>query len=57
MLTDGENGDVVVVRDGLQEGERVVTSNQYRLQAGTKVKLAPEIGTVAQATEFADARL
>ncbi len=53
LLTDGENGDVVVVREGLKEGERVVTSNQYRLQAGTKVKLAPEYGAVAQASEFA----
>lgn len=56
LLTDGENGDLVVVREGLKEGERVVTSNQYRLQAGTKVKLAPEYGAVAQASEFAYVR-
>lgn len=56
VLTDGENGDVVVVREGLKEGERVVTSNQYRLEAGTKVQLAPEYGAVAQATEFAYVR-
>jgi multidrug efflux system membrane fusion protein len=57
VLTDGENGNVVVVRGGLEEGDRVVTSNQYRLQAGSKVKLAPEYGAVAQASEFAAARL
>jgi membrane fusion protein, multidrug efflux system len=55
LQTDGENGDVAVVRSGLQDGERVVTSNQFRLQAGTRVKLAPNAGTVAQVSEFARA--
>jgi membrane fusion protein, multidrug efflux system len=33
---------ITVVSDGLQSGERVVTSNQYRLQPGAKVRpLAP----------------
>jgi multidrug efflux system membrane fusion protein len=60
LQTDGENGDVAVVRAGLQDGERVVTSNQFRLQAGTHVKVAsdggtPARGTMAQAAEFARA--
>jgi len=38
IKTDGETGDVVVVYAGLAEGDRVVTSNQYRLQPGSKVK-------------------
>ena len=53
LQTDGENGDVAVVRAGLQDGERVVTSNQFRLQAGTRVKVATDRGTMSQAAEFA----
>jgi multidrug efflux system membrane fusion protein len=38
-LTLGEVSDgVVVVEDGLQEGESVVTEGQYRLQPGTRVE-------------------
>jgi multidrug efflux system membrane fusion protein len=55
LQTDGENGDVAVVRSGLQDGERVVTSNQFRLQAGTRVKVATDRGAMAQAAEFARA--
>jgi len=55
LKTDGEEGDVTVVSAGLRDGERVVTSNQYRLQAGAKVKMQPNPGTVAQAAEFANA--
>jgi multidrug efflux system membrane fusion protein len=55
LQTDGENGDLVVVRAGLQDGERVVTSNQFRLQAGTHVRVAHDSGAVAQASEFARA--
>lgn len=33
-----ESGPVTVVANGLREGERVVTSNQYRLQPGTHVR-------------------
>jgi membrane fusion protein, multidrug efflux system len=36
-----ENGSVSVVQDGLRAGERVVTSNQYRLQPGARVKWEP----------------
>src|SRR6185295_4625211 len=53
LQTDGENGDVAVVRSGLKDGERVVTSNQFRLQAGTHVKTSMDRGTMAQAAAFA----
>jgi multidrug efflux system membrane fusion protein len=32
-----ESGSMMVVEDGLREGEQVVTSNQYRLQPGARV--------------------
>jgi multidrug efflux system membrane fusion protein len=39
-LKTGEDSEgLVVVTDGLSAGERVVTSNQYRLQPGTHVSL------------------
>jgi membrane fusion protein, multidrug efflux system len=38
IKTAEESGGVTVVSDGLQSGERVVTSNQYRLQPGAKVR-------------------
>lgn len=47
LQTEGENGDVAVVLAGLKDGERVVTSNQFRLEAGTRVKVAPDRGTMA----------
>src|SRR6185369_11044979 len=56
LQTEGESGDVAVVRSGLADGERVVTSNQFRLQGGTRVKVAAmSRGTMAQASEFARA--
>jgi multidrug efflux system membrane fusion protein len=36
-----ESGSVFVVQEGLRDGERVVTSNQYRLQPGAHVKWEP----------------
>lgn len=33
-----DSGGITVVSDGLKSGERVVTSNQYRLQPGAKVR-------------------
>ena len=35
-----ESGGVMVVQDGISEGEQVVISNQYRLQPGAHVKVA-----------------
>jgi multidrug efflux system membrane fusion protein len=37
-----ESGSVMVVKNGISEGEKVVTSNQYRLQPGAHVKIAHE---------------
>ena len=34
-----DGGGLVVVTDGLSAGERVVTSNQYRLQPGARVRV------------------
>jgi multidrug efflux system membrane fusion protein len=34
-----ESGAVTIVQKGLQEGERVTTSNQYRLQPGSHVRV------------------
>lgn len=53
LETEGENGNVAVVRAGLQDGDRVVTSNQFRLQAGTRVKVATDRGTMASVSAFA----
>jgi len=42
IRTGGDTAGVTVVTDGVQAGERVVTSNQYRLQPGSPVRaLAP----------------
>jgi membrane fusion protein, multidrug efflux system len=40
IKTAEDNAGVTVVTDGLQPGEHVVTSNQYRLQPGAKVRAA-----------------
>ncbi len=38
-LTTGEQtGDIVVVEKGLQAGDKVVASNQYRLQPGSLIR-------------------
>jgi multidrug efflux system membrane fusion protein len=55
LQTDGENGDVAVIHSGLRDGERVVTTNQFRLEAGTRVTVDTHRGTMAQAAEFARA--
>ena len=39
-----ESGAVMVVQDGISAGERVVTSNQYRLQPGAHVKITASNG-------------
>ncbi len=40
---------ITVVTDGLQSGERVVTSNQYRLQPGAKVRPVAPAASSAEA--------
>jgi len=39
LRTGGDSEGIVVVTDGLRVGERVVTTNQYRLQPGAHVHL------------------
>lgn len=55
LKTDGENGDVAVVTDGLAAGDRVVTSNQYRLEPGAHVKLSGQSPLEAQPNAVARA--
>ena len=38
LTTGAENGGFVVVEKGLKAGDRVVASNQYRLQPGARIK-------------------
>jgi membrane fusion protein, multidrug efflux system len=45
-----ESGGMTVVKDGLAFNERVVTSNQYRLQPGVHVR-ANQPGANASATD------
>jgi multidrug efflux system membrane fusion protein len=40
LKTGPESDGMTIVTSGLQPNERVVTTNQYRLQAGTAVKSA-----------------
>jgi multidrug efflux system membrane fusion protein len=44
-----ESEGITVVSDGLQSGERVVTSNQYRLQPGAKVRQVAPAASSAEA--------
>jgi membrane fusion protein, multidrug efflux system len=48
-----ESGSVMVVQEGIRDGERVVTSNQYRLQPGIHVKISEssEAGSAPAAAE------
>jgi len=48
-----ESGAVMIVKAGMQEGERVVTSNQYRLQPGAAVKITPTNPTATPAPTVA----
>jgi multidrug efflux system membrane fusion protein len=50
-----ESGGLTVVRSGLALNERVVTSNQYRLQAGAHVRAAAAEATVGGAKAAAKA--
>jgi len=45
-----ESGSLMVVQEGISDGERVVTSNQYRLQPGVHVKISesPESAQASQ---------
>ena len=53
-LTVGEQqGDIVVVEKGLSAGQQVVTSNQYRLQPGARVRANGPEAARAQASRVA----
>ena len=49
-LTTGEQtGDIVVIEKGLQAGDKVVASNQYRLQPGSLIRAnAPKVAKSGQ---------
>jgi membrane fusion protein, multidrug efflux system len=51
LKTGGDSEGVVVVTDGLKVGERVVTSNQYRLQPGARIRALAGEKSAATATE------
>jgi multidrug efflux system membrane fusion protein len=40
LKVGAESGKVTIITDGVREGERVVTTNQYRLQQGSRVRSA-----------------
>jgi len=44
-----ESGGLTIVTRGLTAGERVVTSNQYRLQAGVHVRSAATAASAGEA--------
>jgi multidrug efflux system membrane fusion protein len=48
IKTGGDTEGVTVVTDGLQSGERVVTSNQYRLQPGAQVQTVAAANSAAR---------
>jgi len=49
LKTGADSEGVVVVTDGLRVGERVVTSNQYRLQPGAHVRVLAAQDSAARA--------
>jgi multidrug efflux system membrane fusion protein len=54
-LSIGEqNGDTVVVEKGLEAGQRVVASNQYRLQPGSRVSANPARPSASQLARAGD---
>lgn len=44
-----ESGSITIVEKGLQDGETVTTTNQYRLQAGAKVQVMTPAAAAAEA--------
>jgi multidrug efflux system membrane fusion protein len=55
LKTSGDSEGVVVVTDGLKLGERVVTTNQYRLQPGAHVRVLSDEKSAAQSERPAGA--
>ena len=55
QLSVGEqSGDIVVIEKGLAAGDRVVASNQYRLQPGSRVSANPARADAAQVARAGD---
>jgi membrane fusion protein, multidrug efflux system len=55
QLTVGEqNGGIAVIEKGLQAGDKVVASNQYRLQPGSRVRANSPPANGAQVARAAD---
>ena len=51
IQTAEDSAGVTVVTDGLQSGERVVTTNQYRLQPGAHVRMLAAAASAANAQQ------
>lgn len=51
IKTAEDSEGVTVVTDGLQSGERVVTTNQYRLQPGAQVRMLAAAASAANAQQ------
>jgi len=49
-----ESAGIAVVQSGLREGERVATSNQYRLEAGAHVRILAPTTTSTQVVQRGD---
>ena len=49
-----ESGGVAVVQSGLREGERVATSNQYRLEPGAHVRILEPASTSTEVAKRGD---
>ena len=55
QLTVGEqNGGIAVIEKGLQAGDKVVASNQYRLQPGSRVRANSPPANGAQVARAGD---
>lgn len=46
-----DSGPLIVIEDGLGDGERVTVNNEYRLQPGTRVRLAENGAETTNTTE------
>jgi len=53
ITTSEENGDTVVVSSGLANGARIVTSNQFRLEPGSRVQVIKDVPAATSSTAAA----
>jgi multidrug efflux system membrane fusion protein len=54
LITGEENAGIVVIEKGLAPGERVVASNQYRLQPGSRIRASEPRVAKAVAADAAE---